>query len=128
MAAAESPKSRNKVKTPVKAVTIPTNPKSFGPRSRAKTIREPTRIRKLAPWAQSLARPPRIVFPFRSAGWERSVSLYGRQEEEEVREKVSRIRHGLGLTGIGDARGLVCKRSCRGSAAINRAAAHVLHH
>src|SRR5271169_4187688 len=98
MAADESPKSRNKVKTPVKAVTIPTNPKSFGPRSRANTIREPMRRRKLAPWAQSLARPPRIVFPFRSAVWERNVSLYVLQDEEKIRENISRS-HGLVLTG-----------------------------
>src|SRR5262249_14137304 len=64
--AAESPKSRNRPKSPVKTVTIPTNPKSFGSRSRANNIREPMRNRKLAPWAQTLARPPRIVFHFRS--------------------------------------------------------------
>jgi hypothetical protein len=44
-----SPKSRNKVKTPVKAVTIPTNPKSLAFRSLAGTIREPSRTRKLVP-------------------------------------------------------------------------------
>src|SRR5262249_43971913 len=43
-----------------------TNPKSFGSRSRANNIGEPIRNRKLAPWAQTLARPPRIVFHFRS--------------------------------------------------------------
>src|SRR6516162_1397370 len=66
MAAAESPKSRNRPKTPVKNVTIPTMPKSLGSRSRANTTRELIRNKKLAPWAHSLARPPRIVFPFRS--------------------------------------------------------------
>src|SRR5271167_2144871 len=102
MAADESPKSRNQVKTSVKAVTIPTNPKSFGPRSRANTIREPTRSRKLVPWAQSLARPPRSVFPFRSAVCESNVSVYGLQDGETIRDRLSRIRHGLGLTAIGD--------------------------
>src|SRR5215469_10405321 len=65
MAAAESPKSRNRPKTPVKTVTIPTMPKSLGSRSRANTTRELIRNKKLAPWAHSLARLPRIVFPFR---------------------------------------------------------------
>src|SRR6516164_4573751 len=45
---------------------MPTSPKSFGLRSRANIIREPTRNRRLAPWAQSLARLPRIIFSFRS--------------------------------------------------------------
>src|SRR6516164_950138 len=66
MAADESPKSRNKPKAQVKAVTIPTSPKSFGLRSRAITMREPNRRRKPAARARSLASAPRIVFPFRS--------------------------------------------------------------
>jgi len=56
------------------------------------------------------------------------VSVYGLQDEEEIRERVSRIRHGLGLTGIGDARWLVRNESRRGNAATDRAAARVLHH
>src|SRR5271163_2738620 len=118
MAADESPKSRNQVKISVKAVTMPTNPKSFGPRSRANTIREPTCRRKLAPWAQSLARPPRIVFAFRSAVSERNVFVYGRQDEEKIR----------GLTGIGDRGGFVCKKSRCGATEIGRGAADVVPH
>jgi aminopeptidase-like protein len=44
------------------------------------------------------------------------------------REKVGRIRHGLVLTGIGDAGGFHYKKSRRGDAEIDRAAAHVLRH
>jgi aminopeptidase-like protein len=43
-------------------------------------------------------------------------------------EAVGRIRHGLVLTGIGDAGGFHYKKSRRGDAEIDRAAAHVLHH
>jgi aminopeptidase-like protein len=44
------------------------------------------------------------------------------------RESVGRIRHGLVLTGIGDAGALHYKKSRRGDAEIDRAAAHVLGH
>jgi len=43
-------------------------------------------------------------------------------------EKISRIRHGLVLTGLGDSGKLHYKRSRRGDAEIDRAAAHVLRH
>ncbi len=44
------------------------------------------------------------------------------------REAVERIRHGLVLTCIGDAGGFHYKKSRRGNAEIDRAAAHVLRH
>jgi aminopeptidase-like protein len=44
------------------------------------------------------------------------------------REAVARIRHGLVLTCIGDAGGFHYKKSRRGDAEIDRAAAHVLRH
>jgi aminopeptidase-like protein len=44
------------------------------------------------------------------------------------REKANRIRHGLVLTCIGDAGGFHYKKSRRGDAEIDRAAAHVLRH
>ena len=44
------------------------------------------------------------------------------------REAVGRIRHGLVLTCIGDAGGFHYKKSRRGNADIDRAAAHVLRH
>jgi aminopeptidase-like protein len=44
------------------------------------------------------------------------------------REKVGTIRHGLVLAGIGDKGGFHYKRSRRGGAEIDRAAAHVLQH
>ncbi len=44
------------------------------------------------------------------------------------RETASRIRHGLVLTCIGDAGGFHYKKSRRGDAEIDRAAAHVLQH
>jgi aminopeptidase-like protein len=44
------------------------------------------------------------------------------------RENVERIRHGLVLTGIGDASGFHYKKSRRGDAEIDQAAAHVLRH
>jgi aminopeptidase-like protein len=43
-------------------------------------------------------------------------------------EKVSRIRHGLVLTGLGDHGRLNYKKSRQGNAEIDRAAAHVLQH
>lgn len=43
-------------------------------------------------------------------------------------ESVGRIRHGLVLTGIGDAGGFHYKKSRRGNAEIDQAAAHVLRH
>jgi aminopeptidase-like protein len=43
-------------------------------------------------------------------------------------ETVGRIRHGLVLTGIGDAGGFHYKKSRRGDAEIDQAAAHVLRH
>jgi len=43
-------------------------------------------------------------------------------------ESVGRIRHGLVLAGIGDAGGFHYKKSRRGDAEIDRAAAHVLRH
>jgi len=43
-------------------------------------------------------------------------------------EKISRIRHGLVLTGLGDSGKLHYKRSRRGDAEIDRAAAYVLRH
>jgi len=42
--------------------------------------------------------------------------------------RVDRIRHGLVLTCVGDPGGFTYKRSRRGDAAIDRAAAHVLRH
>jgi aminopeptidase-like protein len=44
------------------------------------------------------------------------------------RESVGRIRHGLVLTCIGDAGGFHYKKSRRGNAEIDRAAAHILRH
>jgi aminopeptidase-like protein len=44
------------------------------------------------------------------------------------RETAGRIRHGLVLTGIGDAGGFHYKKSRRGDTEIDQAAAHVLHH
>jgi len=44
------------------------------------------------------------------------------------RDNVGRIRHGLVLTGIGDAGGFHYKKSRRGDAEIDQAAAHVLRH
>jgi aminopeptidase-like protein len=44
------------------------------------------------------------------------------------RETVGRIRHGLVLTGVGDAGGFHYKKSRRGNAEIDRAAVHVLRH
>jgi aminopeptidase-like protein len=44
------------------------------------------------------------------------------------RENVGRIRHGLVLTGIGDAGGFHYKKSRQGSAEIDQAVAHVLRH
>jgi aminopeptidase-like protein len=44
------------------------------------------------------------------------------------RENVPRIRHGLVLTGIGDAGGFHYKKSRQGNAEIDDAAAHVLRH
>jgi aminopeptidase-like protein len=44
------------------------------------------------------------------------------------RDRVSRIRHGMVLTCIGDAGGFHYKKSRRGDAEIDRAAAHVLRH
>lgn len=44
------------------------------------------------------------------------------------RDRLGAIRAGLVLAGIGDAAGLTYKRSRRGDAAIDRAAAHVLRH
>jgi aminopeptidase-like protein len=43
-------------------------------------------------------------------------------------EKISRVRHGLVLTGLGDRGKLHYKRSRQGNAEIDRAAAHVLHY
>jgi aminopeptidase-like protein len=44
------------------------------------------------------------------------------------RESVGRIRHGLVLTGLGDASGFHYKKSRRGNAEIDQAMAHVLRH
>jgi aminopeptidase-like protein len=44
------------------------------------------------------------------------------------REAAGRIRHGLVLTGVGDAGGFHYKKSRRGNAEIDRAAEHILHH
>ncbi len=44
------------------------------------------------------------------------------------RERVGNVRHGLVLTGIGDRGGFHYKKSRRGNAGIDRAAAHVLRH
>jgi aminopeptidase-like protein len=44
------------------------------------------------------------------------------------RENTGQIRHGLVLTGIGDAGGFHYKKSRRGNAEIDRAAAHALQH
>jgi len=43
-------------------------------------------------------------------------------------DKTARIKHGLVITGIGDAGALTYKKSRRGQAKIDRAAAHVLSH
>lgn len=42
--------------------------------------------------------------------------------------RTDQIRHGLVLTGVGDAGGITYKRSRRGDALIDRTMAHVLHH
>ncbi len=46
----------------------------------------------------------------------------------ENRSVVSRVKHGLVLTGVGDAGSPTYKRSRRGNAAIDRAVEHVLRH
>jgi aminopeptidase-like protein len=43
-------------------------------------------------------------------------------------EKMSRIRHGLVLTGVGDSGSLVYKKTRQGNAEIDRASTHVLRH
>jgi aminopeptidase-like protein len=43
-------------------------------------------------------------------------------------ERVSRIKHGLVLAGIGDRSGFTYKKSRQGNAEVDRAAAHVLRH
>jgi aminopeptidase-like protein len=43
-------------------------------------------------------------------------------------DAAARVRHGLVITGVGDAGPLTYKRSRRGDAPVDRAAAHVLHH
>jgi aminopeptidase-like protein len=43
-------------------------------------------------------------------------------------DRIDRIRHGLVLTGVGDAGGITYKRSRRADTPIDRAMAHVLHH
>lgn len=43
-------------------------------------------------------------------------------------QRVSRIKHGLVLTGVGDAGNVTYKKSRRGNAVIDRAMAHVLKH
>jgi aminopeptidase-like protein len=43
-------------------------------------------------------------------------------------DRIDRIRHGLVLTGVGDAGGITYKRSRKGDTLIDRAMAHVLHH
>ena len=53
-----------------------------------------------------------------------SITWLARNEDGAV----SRIRHGLVLTGVGDAGPLTYKRSRRGGAEIDRAAEHVLTH
>jgi hypothetical protein len=65
-AADESPKSRKMARTPVKAITMPTNPKSLGRRMRDSTRRETARTTRFVHNAQSLARPPRSVRRLRS--------------------------------------------------------------
>ena len=47
--AVESPKSRKRFSTPVKAITIPTRPNSVGASRRASTIKEPIRSTRLLP-------------------------------------------------------------------------------
>ena len=44
------------------------------------------------------------------------------------RDRIAKIRHGLVLTGVGDAGPITYKRSRRGDAEIDRAMAHVLQH
>ena len=44
------------------------------------------------------------------------------------KEKTSKIKHGLVLTGLGDSGNITYKRSRRGDAEIDRAASHVLKH
>ena len=52
-----------------------------------------------------------------------SITWLARNEEQ-----ASRIRHGLVVTGVGDPGPFTYKRSRRGDAEIDRAAAHVLRH
>ena len=52
-----------------------------------------------------------------------SITWLARNED-----RVSRIRHGLVLAGLGDRGGLTYKKSRRGDAEIDRAVAHVLKH
>src|SRR5258705_12468012 len=65
MVTVDSPASLNRANIPEIAVTIATRPKSFGSRSRARIIRDPTRRTRLAPWEETLARPPRTTLPLR---------------------------------------------------------------
>ena len=62
----------------------------------------------------------RLVFVPRTIG---SITWLARNEP-----RVSRIKHGLVVTGVGDASPFTYKRSRRGEAEIDRAAAHVLQH
>jgi aminopeptidase-like protein len=62
----------------------------------------------------------RLVFVPGTIG---SITWLARNEHQ-----VSRIKHGLVVTGVGDAGPFTYKRSRRGDAEIDRAAAHVLRH
>src|SRR5258708_1186513 len=66
MVAVERPKSRNTLNTPITAVTMPTNPKSFGSSRRAMIMRDPVLRMRVATWEKILATPPRIALCLRS--------------------------------------------------------------
>jgi aminopeptidase-like protein len=77
----------------------------------------------LARWLSSRARR-RLSYRFLFIpGTIGSITWLARNQE-----KLGAIRHGLVLTGLGSAGALVYKRSRRGSADVDRAAAHVLSH
>jgi hypothetical protein len=67
-AAIERPKSRKMSRKPVKAITMPTTPKSSAVSNRARTTIEPIRKTKFAPWPAVETKAPRMVLPFRSWG------------------------------------------------------------
>jgi aminopeptidase-like protein len=72
-----------------------------------------------------LAAPGRYTYRFLFAPGTLGAIAWLHAHRDDV---VPRVRHGLVLTGLGDASPLSYKRSRQGDAAVDRAAAHVLGH